>query len=101
MIRKHVTLAWLHELIRSGDTSLFYLTEEWGILREQKCENEHYECERCRAKGIHETGNIVHHKKYLKQYPELALVYSNLELLCAKCHHEEHHQTKQLNEERW
>ena len=101
MIKKHVTLAWLHELIRSGDTSPFYHTREWVDLRNRKLEAEHYECERCRAKGRFSPGDTVHHKEYLRKRPELALDYKNLEVLCKECHYEEHHQTEQLNEERW
>jgi 5-methylcytosine-specific restriction endonuclease McrA len=43
----------------------------------------------------------VHHKKYLRKFPELAMDYDNLELLCDECHYEEHHKREQLNEERW
>jgi len=32
----------------------------------------------------------VHHIKHLKDFPELALVDSNLESLCFTCHNEEH-----------
>lgn len=43
----------------------------------------------------------VHHRKYLRKFPELAMSYDNLELLCEQCHYEEHHKSEQLNEERW
>lgn len=101
MINKHVTLSWLQGLIKSGDTSPFYNTKEWGKLRELKRKNEHYECERCRKKGIHKQATTVHHKKPLRKFPELALVYSNLENLCSECHYEEHHKKEPLTEERW
>lgn len=101
MLRRKVTLEWLRELIRSGDTSPFYNTKEWGSLRMRKLRAEHYECERCRAKGRYRRGKIVHHKKYLRDYPELALDYNNLECLCDECHNEEHHTRKMINEERW
>jgi 5-methylcytosine-specific restriction endonuclease McrA len=101
MTNKHVTIEWLLELIRSGDTSPFYNTKQWGQLAERKRKAERNECERCRAKGKHSQAKAVHHKKYLRLHPELALDYDNLELLCDDCHYDEHHRKEQLNEERW
>lgn len=49
----------------------------------------------------------MHHKKHLKQYPELGLTDSNLTSLCDPCHNEEHpeklkHDKKDfLTVERW
>lgn len=101
MIKQKVTTEWIKELIRSGSTSPFYNTKEWGKLRKKKLEAEHYECERCRAKGRYKRGSTVHHKQYLRKHPELALNFDNLEVLCEACHYEEHHKFKQINEERW
>jgi 5-methylcytosine-specific restriction endonuclease McrA len=101
MINKQITLEWIRELIRSGDTSPFYNTKQWNEIRERKRRAEHYECERCRAKGKHSRGMVVHHKKYLRKYPELALNFDNLELLCDDCHYDEHHKANEINEERW
>ena len=104
MTNRVVTVEWIKELIRSGDTALFYNTRAWGELRDRKRKAEHYECERCRAKGKYKPGNVVHHKKYLRYFPELALDYDNLECLCDECHYDEHHRAEnkpQLNEERW
>jgi 5-methylcytosine-specific restriction endonuclease McrA len=102
MTSRKVTTEWIKELIKSGDTSPFYNTKEWGKLREQKRIKEHYECERCRAKGRYKKGSNVHHKKYLRQYPELALDINNLECLCNECHYEEHHKSDEpLTSERW
>ena len=101
MTSRHVTLDWLRELIRQGNTAPFYNTREWHELRERKRRAEHFECERCRSKGIHSQAYTVHHRKYLRKFPELAMSYDNLELLCEQCHYEEHHKSEQLNEERW
>lgn len=51
----------------------------------------------------------VHHKKEVKQFPELALVLSNVETLCKQCHNEHHDRLKVQrekkkrfsNQERW
>lgn len=101
MTKNTVTLEWIIQLIRSGDTSPFYNTKEWGDLRERKRKLEHYECERCRSRGIHRRGQNVHHKKYLRNNPELALEITNLECLCDECHYEEHHKKELLTPERW
>lgn len=104
MLKRRVTLAWLQELIKQGDLSPFYNTKEWNQLRDYKRRLEHYECERCRKKGKYKRGINVHHKKYVRNFPELALCLSNLECLCDECHYEEHHKTiihKKINEERW
>lgn len=47
--------------------------------------------------------STVHHRKYLRMHPELALDEDNLEPICEKCHYEEHHKKPQgfVNEERW
>lgn len=99
MTNKHVTLDWLLILIANNDVAPFYNTREWNDLREKKRKAEHNECERCRAKFIYTRGETVHHKKYLRQFPELAMDYSNLELLCKECHYQEHHAPR--FEERW
>ena len=101
MLKKHVTIEWLRELIRKGDTTPFYNTKEWHLLRERKRKAEHYECERCRMRGKHSQATTCHHKKYLRTHPEFALCYDNLELLCDECHYDEHHHKEQFNEERW
>nr|WP_236900493.1 hypothetical protein [Clostridium estertheticum] len=47
---------------------------------------------------------MVHHIKYLKYHPELAIEKDNLMALCSECHWLVHHHIvvkKQLNEERW
>ena len=101
MRKQCVTLSWLKELICNGDTSPFYETKQWGKLRAYKRRLAHNECERCKRKGIIRKGSNVHHKKYLKDYPELALDINNLECLCDECHYEEHHKREAINEERW
>ena len=101
LMKKKITVDRIKELIRKNDTSQFYNSSEWKKLREYKRRLEHCECERCRARGKYSRGINVHHKKYLKDYPELALNIDNLECLCDECHYEEHHKREQLNEERW
>lgn len=99
---KNVSTEWIKKLIRENRLEEFYSCSTWKKIREQKKRLEHYECERCRAKGRYAKGEVVHHKKYLRNAPELALTISNLEVLCEKCHYEEHHKRAEpLTPERW
>lgn len=104
MNKHYVTTTWIKELICDNQVVKFYNTETWILLREKKKAMEHNECERCRETGKHSPCEAVHHIKYLRQHPELALDINNLECLCKDCHYKEHHKAKfkkQLNEERW
>lgn len=51
-------------------------------------------CERCLSQGIYSTGEIVHHKIHVTpeniENPNISMSMDNLELLCRKCHAEEH-----------
>ena len=55
-------------------------------------------CERCWKKGIVSAGEEVHHKIKLTPEnitdPSIALNWDNLELLCKRCHQEEHKGTR-------
>jgi len=43
-------------------------------------------CERCKRMGSVTSADTVHHKKQIKEYPELRLEWDNLESLCRDCH---------------
>lgn len=82
-------------------------------------QRDHFECQKCRKKGKikvlkanSEKRNqraYVHHIKYLRDNPELALDDDNLITLCFSCHEEEHTKERHkfekgdgfTNEERW
>jgi len=67
----------------------FYDSKQWRKVRELYKKQQLGLCERC-----YKRGNEVHHKIYLTPEnvhdPKIALDFSNLELLCTKCHNEEH-----------
>ena len=67
----------------------FYKSVAWQVAREIKIRNSNGKCERCGA-----LGEEVHHKIRLTVLnvtnPEISLNQENLELLCKKCHNEEH-----------
>lgn len=87
--------------IQSGDTALFYGSEEWRHAAKEARTAQHDECQRCKARGFYAACQAVHHKQHIRTAPELALTPENLECLCAQCHWDEHHPAPPLPEERW
>ena len=67
----------------------FYKSVAWQVAREIKIRDANGKCERCGA-----LGEEVHHKTRLtiQNYLDtsISLNQENLELLCRKCHNEEH-----------
>lgn len=94
---------WIRQLIRDNDMHVFYTSSLWRKKQHQILKQQHYECQRCKGKGRVTKAVTVHHKKYLRKNPHLALEDSNLEAICNKCHYDEHHRKKHgfTNEERW
>lgn len=72
----------------------FYKSKAWQKTRASYSKSVGGLCEKCKAKGLIEAGVIVHHKIHISPetilIPEIALSFNNLELLCRKCHGEEH-----------
>jgi len=95
---------WITSLIKHNNIKAFYNNSLWLEVRADVLEEQHNECQRCKAKGIYSKAITVHHIKYLRLHPELALTKENLESICEQCHYDEHHRYKpkeQLNIERW
>ena len=85
-------------LNRAPDVETFYTTWTWRKCRKAFAESKGNLCERCLKRGIIEAGSKdrpleVHHKIPLTsdnvRDPNVALAWSNLELLCKSCHDEE------------
>lgn len=83
---------------KSQEVERFYTTWTWRRCRKAFAESKGNLCERCLSRGIIEPGSKdrpleVHHKTPLTSgnvnNPEVALNWSNLELLCKTCHEEE------------
>lgn len=72
----------------------FYISRRWKVTRKAYIQSVDGLCERCRANGFIVAGTQVHHKVKLTPEniddPNISLSFDNLELLCDKCHHEEH-----------
>ena len=83
---------------RSPAVESFYTSWIWRKCRKAFAESKGNLCERCMKRGIIEAGSKdrpleVHHKIPLTADnvtdPNVALAWSNLELLCKSCHDEE------------
>jgi 5-methylcytosine-specific restriction endonuclease McrA len=95
---------WINKLIHYNNIKAFYNSSLWLKVRSEVLEEQHHECQRCKAKGLYSEAVTVHHIEYLRKHPELALTKINLEAICEGCHYDEHHRYKpkpQLNIERW
>ena len=76
----------------------FYKSTTWKKCREDYFRKAGGLCERCLKKGLYNPGEIVHHKTYINADnitdPQILTDFGNLELLCRKCHAEEHDKLK-------
>jgi hypothetical protein len=66
------------------DYKEYLQTKHWNATRGMALKTKHYECERCRAKGIK---LCVHHLRYDNVGME---PLEDLMVLCEKCHHVAH-----------
>ena len=91
---------------RAQEVESFYTSWVWRKCRKAFAKSKGNLCERCLSRGIIEAGSRekpleVHHKVQLTadnvKDPEVALAWSNLELLCKSCHDKE----RQRREKRW
>jgi len=64
----------------------FYMSKEWRILRVKVLEKFECKCMMC-GRSPKEHGIVIHvdHIKPRSNYPELALSFNNLQLLCEDC----------------
>lgn len=75
----------------------FYKTQAWQKCRDAYVASVGGLCERCKARGLIVSGEIVHHKIPLTpenvDNPDISLSFDNLELLCRVCHGRAHRST--------
>lgn len=74
------------ETARDKKAAAFYKSKVWRKARDESIARHFGLCQDCLDKGIIKAAEMVHHVKPLRDYPELALVQSNLRPLCNKCH---------------
>jgi 5-methylcytosine-specific restriction protein A len=67
----------------------FYVSPEWRAARARKLQKDPL-CEDCLADDRVTAATMVHHEKSVRDFPELALVESNLHSLCDPCHNKKH-----------
>ena len=72
----------------------FYKSKRWQKTKSAYSSFRRGLCERCLAKGIYTSGEIVHHKVHITPEnitdPSVTLNFDNLELVCRQCHGELH-----------
>tara|TARA_Y100001937_G_C7068304_1_gene307137 strand:- start:22 stop:363 length:342 start_codon:yes stop_codon:yes gene_type:complete len=68
-----------------GNDNPFYNTTKWRTLRKYYITKQPL-CEVCQRFGKIIEGKVVDHIKRVKTNPELALIESNLQTLCNRCH---------------
>ena len=74
----------------------FYRSKEWRAIRPLVLQRDNGMCVCCmerfqRGEMVKpRRATLVHHKKSLEEYPELALVMDNLASSCDICHNREH-----------
>lgn len=95
--------AWVRRLIAENRDHDFYNSPIWKRKKKEILKAQHNECQRCKEKGKYKRARTVHHSKYLRTRPDLALADENLEAICDECHYDEHHRKRPgfINEERW
>jgi 5-methylcytosine-specific restriction protein A len=67
----------------------FYGQQRWKVARAAYLLDHPY-CERHLEQGKFVPAVMVHHKKAVKDYPDLALEPTNFESLCDACHNADH-----------
>jgi 5-methylcytosine-specific restriction endonuclease McrA len=63
----------------------FYLTADWRYVRRQVTERDGNVCRRCNLQIQDPNELTIDHIKPRSKYPRLALVLSNLQVLCRRC----------------
>lgn len=79
----------------------FYNSTLWRNTRKAALKRDNFECQMCKSKGRYSKAVIVHHKKHLKDSPELALSLDNLVSVCKACHEELHPEAQKQNVNKW
>ena len=71
--------------VNRGNDNPFYNNKQWRKLRKYYISKQPL-CEVCKRFGKIIEAKVVDHIKRVKINPELALVESNLQSLCSRCH---------------
>lgn len=97
-------VVWINKLIKYNNVKAFYNSSMWLKVRAEILDEQKDECQVCKGNGLYSEAVTVHHIKYLRTNPELAVTKSNLMAICSECHYDIHHKIipkLQLNIERW
>lgn len=109
---------WVRQLIDEDRKHDFYVSSEWLKLRDEVLKEYKNECQNCKRRGKYVKAVIVHHVKHLRDFPELALSKTYIDIdgkeriqlkpVCKECHEYVEHperlrwNTKEpLTKEKW
>ncbi len=67
-----------------------YRSKRWERTRNVTLRRDGYTCCWCKRYGRKKAAAVVHHKKHVDEYPELAYDPKNLISLCEACHNKAH-----------
>lgn len=93
-----------------GKRKVFYASKAWRETRAYILRRDNNECQECKRQGKVFVSEMkpdkqktldVDHIKSLEEYPELALVHSNLETLCIRCHNKKEGRFFQRKPNKW
>jgi 5-methylcytosine-specific restriction protein A len=59
---------WINSLIQHDNIKAFYNSSLSLKVRDEVLREQHYECQRCKAKSLYSEAVTVHYKKYLRKY---------------------------------
>lgn len=90
------------EQLTEEEAFKFYTSTAWKKKRAEVLKLDHYECQRCKAKGKYSRAEIVHHVLHLREHPAKALdIYDGdrrqLVSVCKRCHEELHPEAQRQN----
>lgn len=118
-LKNKIELAdYIYYLIKTKQVYKFYKTSEWQGLKAEVLKEQHNECQVCKRKGRYKKADTVHHCKFVRKFPQLALSKTyvddkgierqNLIAICKACHNKMHPEKlkknskpKFINKERW
>ena len=59
---------WIKRLIAEDKLYKFYKSREWRELSDAVMKENNYECQKCKAKGIHTKARSVHHVQWVRDW---------------------------------
>jgi 5-methylcytosine-specific restriction endonuclease McrA len=89
--------AWCLKMFMKPYAESFYKSKQWQDTRNAYASSVGGLCEMCKANGLYNAGEIVHHIVHITPQnindPNVTLDWNNLMLVCRECHAKIHTET--------